>query len=137
MRSASWTTPTSYTVDPVAAEAQQEWNPAINRVRDNLTTFAKIRGGRIRASSFVGNSREQQLERAGIQLPSLLAMVPTLVASTIGAGWSPQPGNLADPAHADPSRSSAALFDGRIQIHPDTSHDDPFYKKYASGRSEV
>lgn len=50
------------------AEVQQSWNPAINIVRDNLTTFAKIRGGRIRASSFVGKSRDQQLEKAGIQL---------------------------------------------------------------------
>lgn len=45
-------------------------------------------------------------------------MVPTLVATTIGAGWVPK-GDLSDPANEDPSRSSAALYDGRITIHPE------------------
>jgi len=57
--------------------------------------------------------------------------VPTLVATTIGAGWVPQRGDLADPASQDPSRSSAALYNGRITIHPDTDRNDPFYKKFA------
>jgi len=46
-------------------------------------------------------------------------MVPTLVASTMGASWAP--GNavdLADLAHDDPSQSSTALFNGIIQMHP-------------------
>ena len=33
-------------------------------------------------------------------------MVPTLVATTIGAGWVPQKGDLANPASQDPSQSS-------------------------------
>jgi P-type Ca2+ transporter type 2C len=39
-----------------------EWNAAIERVRDNLGTFANIRGGRMRASSFVGKSRKARLD---------------------------------------------------------------------------
>lgn len=46
-------------------------------------------------------------------------MVPTLVASTVGAGWAPVKADLADPAHNDPSRSSIALFNRTIQIHPE------------------
>lgn len=34
-----------------------EWNNAIEMVKDNLTTFAHVRGGRMRASSYVGKSR--------------------------------------------------------------------------------
>ena len=30
---------------------------AVDRVRDNLSTFSKLRGGRMRASSFVRKSR--------------------------------------------------------------------------------
>lgn len=55
-------------VSPASEDTTETWNPAINRVRDNLTTFGKIRGGRVRGSSFVGKSRQQQLERAGITL---------------------------------------------------------------------
>ncbi|KAF8340444.1 uncharacterized protein EI90DRAFT_3035556 [Cantharellus anzutake] len=120
---------------PAADDAVfEQWNnPAINQVRDNLATFAKIRGGRLRASSFVGMSRAQKLRKAGIQLPSLLAMVPTLVASTVGAGWMPaRVADLADPAQADPSRSSTALFNGAIQIHPDTPRDDPLWEKFGT-----
>jgi len=54
-----------------------------------------------------------------------MAMVPSLVASSIGAGWAPQKSGLSDPAHFDPSKSSAALWEGKIQIHPDTKADDP------------
>jgi P-type Ca2+ transporter type 2C len=33
------------------------WTSAISLVRDNLGTFANLRGGRLRSSSFVGKSR--------------------------------------------------------------------------------
>lgn len=36
---------------------QAEWNSAIRLVRDNLSTFSHVRGGRMRASSYVGKSR--------------------------------------------------------------------------------
>lgn len=35
-----------------------EWNSAIQMVRDNLGTFAHVRGARMRASSYVGKSRK-------------------------------------------------------------------------------
>lgn len=37
---------------------ESEWNAAIERVRDNLNTFAHVRGARMRASSYVGKSRK-------------------------------------------------------------------------------
>ncbi|KAI0925597.1 hypothetical protein AcV5_008291 [Taiwanofungus camphoratus] len=39
-----------------------EWNQAIEIVRDNLNTFAHVRGGRMRASSYVGKSRKAHPE---------------------------------------------------------------------------
>ncbi|KAG9013997.1 hypothetical protein FRB94_000194 [Tulasnella sp. JGI-2019a] len=118
---------------PVENPMTEEWNPAIETVRDNLKTFSNIRGGRARASSFVRKSRSARLQEAGIQLPSLLAMVPTLVMTSIGAGWQPQVGSLHDPSASDPSKSSAALYAGKIQMHPATSKDDPLYIKYVAG----
>lgn len=38
-----------------------EWNTAIDRIRDNLSTFANLRGGRVRGSSFVGKARRAKL----------------------------------------------------------------------------
>ena len=40
------------------ARPDSEWNSAIDLVRDNLATFAHVRGGRVRASSYVGKSRK-------------------------------------------------------------------------------
>lgn len=59
-----------------------------------------------------------------------MAMVPTLVASSIGVGWAPdgQAGALRDPAQTDPSKSSTALWEGQVQLHPETNRDDPAYK---------
>ena len=37
-----------------------EWNSAIDRVRDNLSTFSHVRGARMRASSYVDRSRKAQ-----------------------------------------------------------------------------
>ncbi|OCH93080.1 calcium ATPase, partial [Obba rivulosa] len=111
-----------------------EWNAAIERVRDNLNTFAHVRGGRMRASSYVGKSRKAPpIHGARVPLPSLMTMVPTLVATSIGAGWAPQsPNGLSDPARFDPSKSSAALWEGKIQVHPDTTPDDPVLQRWGS-----
>jgi Ca2+-transporting ATPase len=58
-------------------------------------------------------------------------MAPTLMIGAVAAGQAYlQPGSLSDPAHNDPSRSSAALWEGKLQIHPDTSADDPVYKQF-------
>jgi hypothetical protein len=51
-----------------------------------------------------------------------MTMIPTLIATTIGAGWVPQPAgklSFADPASSDPSQSSTALFEGQITMHPE------------------
>ncbi len=58
-------------------------------------------------------------------------MAPTLMIGAVAAAQAYlQPGSLSDPAHSDPSRSSAALWEGKLQIHPDTSKDDPVYKQF-------
>ena len=92
--------------------------------------------GRVRASSIVGKSRHAQLRKADIRLPSLLAMVPTVIAGTVGAGgnWVSQSTNtlgLSNPAQ-DPSQSSSELAAGRIRMHPSTDPNDPLAVKYGA-----
>jgi len=116
-----------------------EWNTAIDRVRDNLSTFAGLRGGRVRGSSFVGKSRKAKLAATNSTAPfsSMMLMVPSLVATSVGAGWAPKSEGLSDPAQADPSKSSAALWEGKLQIHPDTKHDDPAFLRWGAGSKQV
>jgi len=125
---------------------------AVDQVRDNLGTFAKLRGGRMRGSSFVHKSRSAGpdlegphfvyvpfnqiiLKTAIIDCPlifrsGLLAMVPALVASHIVApNWQHRGGgSLSDPAGFDPSRSSAALWENKFEVHPETPRDDPVFR---------
>ncbi|KAF8972113.1 hypothetical protein BDZ97DRAFT_1752724 [Flammula alnicola] len=124
---------------PTAKPDQEGWSGAINMVRDNLSTFANIRGGRLRSSSFVIKSRSARLSQDDqhLRISSVLTMAPTLMIGAVAAGQAYlQPGSLSDPAHADPSRSSAALWEGKLQIHPETSADDPVYKQFA-GRENI
>ncbi|KAJ7284885.1 calcium-transporting ATPase [Mycena rebaudengoi] len=112
------------------------WN-AITLVRDNLGTFANVRGGRVRSSSFVVKSRTARLSQERERpISSLLAMAPTLMMGTIAAShaWT-QPGSLSDPTHSDPSRSSAALWEGKLQLHPETSPQDPLYARFGGSES--
>ncbi|KAJ7274496.1 Ca-transporting ATPase [Mycena haematopus] len=106
---------------------------AITRVRDNLGTFANVRGGRVRSSSFVIKSRTARFSQEKERPLSLLAMAPTLMMGTIAAShaWT-QPGSLSDPTHSDPSRSSAALWEGKLQLHPDTDPGDPLYQRFGA-----
>lgn len=55
-------------VAPEAEEEQYQYNPALSKVKDNLSTYANIRGGRLRASSIVAKSRSARLKDADIQL---------------------------------------------------------------------
>ena len=48
---------------PVARPDREGWGGAISMVRDNLGTFANIRGGRVRSSSFVLKSRQARLQQ--------------------------------------------------------------------------
>ncbi|TFY55009.1 hypothetical protein EVG20_g9475 [Dentipellis fragilis] len=118
------------TVRPdVRADAAPGLDFAMDRVRDNLGTFSKLRGGRIRSSSFVVKSRTSRPDHAAPRVvPELLTMLPSLMASHIvGSSWTPQSnGSLSDPAGFDPSKSSAALWENKFEVHPDTARDDPY-----------
>ncbi|KAG0366024.1 hypothetical protein BGZ54_005918 [Gamsiella multidivaricata] len=64
------------------------WNSAITKVRSELSVFKSIRGGRLSTDS---DRSERHVLHAG-------AMVPSLVATSVGAGWAPNkfrgtPGN--------------------------------------------
>ncbi|ORX36943.1 hypothetical protein BD324DRAFT_627796 [Kockovaella imperatae] len=122
-------------------EEKYDYNPALTKVKDNLNIYAGIRGGRVRASSIVGRSRHAQLRKADVRFPTLLTMVPTVIAGTVGAGgnWVSQNANslgLHNPAQ-DPSQSSAELASGKIQVHPNTDPDDPLAIKYGAKLSPI
>ncbi|KAJ7592992.1 Ca-transporting ATPase [Mycena floridula] len=123
-----------------SAEAEEGWHGAISLVRDNLGTFANVRGGRVRSSSFVVKSRQARMsqELPPLRLSSLLTMAPTLMAGAVATGQAYlQNGSLSDPTHSDPSKSSAALWEGKLQLHPDTSPDDPVYQRFAGNQNTV
>ncbi|WAR63660.1 hypothetical protein PtB15_17B261 [Puccinia triticina] len=116
-----------------------KWNPAIDRVRDNLAIFSQIRGGRMRSSSFVRRSRKFLLRERGIHTGALMTMVPTLVVTSIGAGWQPQQkkpedGSLGDPASSNPTASTTRLWCDQVEVHPDTDVHDPVYVKMGANR---
>ena len=48
---------------PTVSLDKEGWGGAISAVRDNLGTFANIRGGRLRSSSFVIKSRSARLSQ--------------------------------------------------------------------------
>ena len=116
---------------PVVTPDAETYNQAIDQVRDNLSTFANIRGGRSSSIVRVRKRRSARLHEAGVQIPTMLAMAPALVAAGIGAGWQPKQGSaLHDPGNSDPSKSSADLWAGKLQLHPNTNHNDVAYKKW-------
>jgi Ca2+-transporting ATPase len=52
-------------------------------------------------------------------------MVPTLL---VASNWQPRvTGSLSDPAGFDLSRSSAALWENKFEVRPDTPRDDPVF----------
>lgn len=100
------------------------WNHAISLVRDNLKFFASVRGGRLRSSSFVAKSRLAKIHPEAMQQTlTTLTMAPTLMAGAIAGPQYHVKRDLSDPAQSDPSKSSAALFIGEVQIHPANSRD--------------
>jgi len=112
---------------PVVTSDAEKYNQAIDQARDSPSTFAKIRGGR---SSIVGvrKRRSARLHEASTQVTNMPAMAP---AAGIGAGWQAKQGDaLHDPGNSDPSQSSADLWAGKLQLHPDTDHSDPAFKKW-------
>jgi Ca2+-transporting ATPase len=116
---------------PVVKTDSEKYNQAIDQVRDNLSTFANIRGGRSSSIVRARKRRSVRLHEAGVQIPNMLAMAPALLAAGIGAGWQPKQGSaLHDPGNSDPSKSSADLWAGKLQLHPNTDHSDPAFKKW-------
>ncbi|KAF5392317.1 hypothetical protein D9757_001407 [Collybiopsis confluens] len=125
---------------PTSSIDQEGWSGAISFVRDNLSTFSQIRGGRLRSSSFVVKSRSARLNRdqEPLRISSLLTMAPTLIAGAVAThGYRQEGGTLSDPASNDPSKSSAALWEGKLQLHPDTSPEDPAYKRYSGDQNII
>ncbi|KAG8787244.1 hypothetical protein FRC15_009643 [Serendipita sp. 397] len=123
-------------IDPNALPTENpdsaKYNTVIDTVRNDLGTFANIRGGRLRSSSMIFRSRQKRMEKANIRLPTLMTLVPSLVASSVGARWQPTSDGLHDPANGDPSKSSAALWEGKLQLHPDTTKDHPAFEKWGA-----
>ena len=116
---------------PVVTPDAEKYNRAIGQVRDNLSTFANIRGGRSSSIVRVRKRRSTRLHEAGAQFPNVLAMAPALLAAGIGAGWQPkQDAALHDPGNSDPSESSVDLWAGKPQLHPKTDNRDPAFKKW-------
>jgi Ca2+-transporting ATPase len=120
-------------------DKETSWNPVVDRVRDTLGTFMQLRGGRLRSSSFVVKSRNARLSEEKVAPDSppvttqvLLAMAPAFVAGGIGVDWNAPSGSLSDPAHNDPSKSSAALWEGKIQIHPNTDPSDAAFELFGA-----
>ncbi|KAF9059412.1 Ca-transporting ATPase [Rhodocollybia butyracea] len=123
---------------PTSAVDQEGWSGAISIVRDNLSTFSHVRGGRLRSSSFVGKSRSARLngDQEPLRISSLLTMAPTLIAGAVAThGYRQGGGTLSDPTSNDPSKSSAALWEGKLQLHPETAPDDPAYKRFGGDQN--
>ena len=123
--------------DPAALPTKnpnvEQYNDAIDTVRENLGIFSNIRGGRVRGSSMVLKARRRARKHdSGVTLPSLMTMVPGLVASSVAARWAPAATGLHDPANGDPSKSSAALWEGKLQLHPDTKSDSEAYRRWGA-----
>ena len=116
---------------PTTTDDKEKYNQAIEQVRDHLSTFANIRGGRSSSIVRPRKRRSVRLQQAGVQIPNMLAMAPALIAAGVGAGWQPkQNAALHDPGNSDPSKSSADLWAGKLQLHPKTNQNDPAYKKW-------
>ncbi|GJJ68799.1 P-type Ca2+ transporter type 2B [Entomortierella parvispora] len=79
------------------------WNSAITKVRSELSVFKSIRGGRLSTDS----------EREHSHVLHAGAMVPSLVATSVGAGWQPHrvrditPGNSSSQVNIQSSPRSS------------------------------
>ena len=69
--------------------------------------------------SLMFQTRKQRMKKHDIRPSALMAMVPSLVMGSIGAGWRPK-GTLSDPASFAPTQSSVRLYEGRAVQHPQT-----------------
>lgn len=74
-------------------DQEEDWNPALNLLRDTLATFSSIRGGRAKASSSMVKSRSRtaRIEEVGVRRTNIMTMLLAVVASSVGAAWTPNP----------------------------------------------
>ncbi|KIS68376.1 calcium-transporting ATPase PMC1 [Mycosarcoma maydis] len=135
--------------DGKAARARtfSEWLPAIGQVGEQLNSFRSIRGGRIRATPRIYESRERQLQTANFRHQSVLAMVPGFVVASIGGNWRSSPSDSTgeakkstklqqQPQSNESPVDTVTLFkDGKITFHPDTSADDDLLRRLKSSAS--
>jgi hypothetical protein len=71
------------------------------------------------------SSEDRKCNGLPIFRTGLLGMVP----------WQPRGSvSLSDPADFDPSRSSAALWENKVEVHPDTPRDDPVFRILGAAR---
>lgn len=142
--------PAKLPTESVEAE-EVVWNAGIAKSLDNLSHYARIRGGRLQGafshfrwflaapktdssliplagSRVVLRSRNAQLKKKNIQPISLMAILPTIVASSVGAGWKPEanPGGL----DGEVKGTDLSLLTKGISIHPDTDPSDPYYQRF-------
>ncbi|KAH9054210.1 calcium-translocating P-type ATPase [Lactarius vividus] len=101
-------------------DAEPGFSFAVDQVRDNLGTFARLHGCHVRGSSYLCESRIAFPDPDGPHpVPGPLAMVPSL--DVVTPGW--QPRTFSDPVGIGRS----ALCENGFEVHPDTPWDDPVY----------
>ena len=134
------------------ARTFSEWLPAVGQVGEQLNSFRNIRGGRIRATPRIYESREQQLKSANFHHQSILAMVPGFVVASIGGHWRSDPSNTSasstdkdgkskssnaqSQANNEPLVDTVTLYkDGKLTFHPETKDDDDLLRRLKSAAS--
>jgi hypothetical protein len=81
------------------------------------------------------SSEDRKCNGLPIFRTGLLGMVPTLV---VASNRQPRVNvSLSDPNDFDPSRSSAALWEIKVEVHPDTPCDDPAFRILGASRPYV
>lgn len=127
------------TLSPEAEEDDKttEWDePAIGQITEQLQSYARIRGGRLRGSDRFFKTKSRRMRDANVQPKSLLAMVPALVGASIVGAWKPTNASKTDGKAGDkPVEASVSTSDlyaeGKLQFHPDTQQ-DPFLERLRS-----
>lgn len=118
-------------------EGDEKWAEPFDQLRDNLKVYSSIRGGRLSTANIVRRKKKsKQLEKVNIYPTTLMAMVPSMVMATVGGGFRPE-GYLGNPAAAEPSRSSTALYNGTPEIHPETQASDPIRQSLFSPSATI
>ncbi|KAH8978137.1 cation transporting ATPase [Lactarius hatsudake] len=113
----------------IRPDAEPGYSFTVDQVRDNLGPFPKLRGGRMRGSSFVRESRFAFPDPDGQRpVPGMLAMDPSPDVSRLATPeWLGTSGSLSNPVGFGRSGSSAALCENGFEVHADPPRDDPMY----------